>query len=266
MGWGFSPLVLVLAFLGTGLLFFRLSRPRFGLLLGLISFFCLWALSTPWVAHRLVHQLEARFPALPVEQYPTVDALVVLGGALSGASLPERPMFDLGSAADRVWFAAALYQAGKAPWIVVSGGNQPGSANIQVEALAIRSMLLTLGVPDSAIRLEGSSRNTAENARESVKLIREIGARQMLLVTSAMHMPRALHIFKADFREFGVTVLPASTDVEGLPDTLHWLGQWLPDAYALALSSRALREYLGLFLVRVAVDPAIFAMILFESK
>ncbi|MBK6741974.1 MAG: YdcF family protein [Hydrogenophilales bacterium] len=251
VGWLFSPLVLTFAFLGAGLLFYWLSRPRFGLFLGLIGFAGLWALSMPWVAHKLVHQLEARFPALSVEQHPNADALVVLGGALAGASPPERPMFDLGSAADRVWFAAALYQAGKAPWIVVSGGNQPGSAGIQVEAVAIRSMLLTLGVPDSAIRMEGNSRNTAENAQESVNLIRGIGARRVLLVTSAMHMPRALRIFQADLREFGVTVLPASTDVEGLPGSLHWLGRWLPDANALALSSRVLKEYLGLVLVRV---------------
>lgn len=254
VGWLLSPLALALACLGSALLLDWLRRPLAGLLVGLLGFAGLWWVSTPLVAHALAHQLEALYPALLVEHSPKADAIVVLGGALSGASPPERPLFDLGSAADRVWFAAALYQAGKAPWIVVSGGNLPGSAGIQVEAVAIRSMLLTLGVPDSAIRLEGNSRNTAENARESVKLIRDIGARQVLLVTSAMHMPRALRIFQGDLREFGVTVLPASTDVEGLPGSLHWLGQWLPDANALALSSRALKEYLGLAVVQVSND------------
>ena len=112
-------------------------------------------------------------------------------------------------------------------------------------------MLLTLGVPDSAISLEGRSRNTTENARETVKLIRAIEARRVLLVTSAMHMPRALSIFQRTFRDSGVTVLPASTDVEGLPGTLHPLGRWLPDADSLALSTRALKEYIGLFAIQI---------------
>lgn len=254
VGWFLSPLALALACLGLALLLDWLKRPLAGLLVGLLGFAGLWSVSTPLVAHALAHRLEAQFPAMLAEQSPNADAIVILGGALAGASPPERPVFDLGSAADRVWFAAALYRAGKAPWIVVSGGNQPGSPGIQVEAVAIRSLLLTLGVPDSAIRLEGVSRNTAENARGSVKLIREIGVRRVLLVTSAMHMPRALRIFQADLQGFGVRVLPASTNVEGLPGTLHWLKQWLPDANALALSSRAVKEYLGLALVLVTRD------------
>ena len=49
-----------------------------------------------------------------------------------GAHCPARARrsglsFDLGSAADRVWYAAALFKAGKASWVLVSGGNQPGA-------------------------------------------------------------------------------------------------------------------------------------------
>ena len=246
VGWLLSPLALAFACLGFALLLYWLRRPRHGLFVGLVGFIGLWAISTPLVAHALAHQLECRFPALSAEQVPKADAIVVLGGALSGASPPERPTFDLGSAADRVWFTATLYRAGKAPWVLVSGGNQPGIKGMQVEADAIRSMLMTLGVPDSAIHLDGVSRNTSENARESLGLIQAVGAKRVLLVTSAMHMPRALKTFQIALRDAGVVVLPASTDVEGLPDSLHPLGSWLPDADALALSSRALKEYIGI--------------------
>ena len=41
---------------------------------------------------------------------------------------------------------------------------------MQAEAEAMRSMLLTLGVPASAIRLEALSRNTAEDAQQSLGL------------------------------------------------------------------------------------------------
>ena len=246
VGWLLSPLTLALVCWILGLLLVWRRRLRLGLVVGALGAVWLWAVSTPLVAHSLAHQLERRYPAVLREQTPRADAIVVLGGALSGAFPPERPTFDLGSAADRVWHAAALYRAGKAPWVLVSGGNQPGTDGMQVEAEAIRSMLMTLGVPDSSIRLEGGSRNTLENARETLKLIRAIGAKRVLLVTSAMHMPRALKTFRSALQETGVGVLPASTDVEGLPATLPPLSRWIPDADALALSSRAIKEYEGL--------------------
>jgi uncharacterized SAM-binding protein YcdF (DUF218 family) len=152
----------------------------------------------------------------------------------------------MGPAADRVWHAASLYRAGKAPVVLVSGGNQPGAAGIQVEAEAIRTMLLALGVPDGAIRAEGKSRNTAENARETVDLVRAAGARRVLLVTSALHMPRALRVFRRQLDGTGVKVIPASTDVESPNFAAVGVQRWLPDANALALSTRALKEYVAL--------------------
>jgi uncharacterized SAM-binding protein YcdF (DUF218 family) len=112
--------------------------------------------------------------------------------------------------------------------------------------------IVLLGGPVSAIRLEALSRNTAENALQSLGLIQAVGAKRVLLVTSALHMPRALRTFQAALRGSGVTVLPAATDVEGLPDTLHPLGRWLPDADSLGLSTRALKEYLGLAALRLS--------------
>lgn len=247
VGWLLSPLTLALTCWTLGLSLAWGRRLKLGLVFCAFGAIWLWAISTPLVANALVRRLERQYPAVLAEQLPEADAIVVLGGALSGASPPDRPTFDFGSAADRVWFTAALYRAGKAPWVLVSGGNQPGDAGMQVEAEAIRSVLIRLGVPDSAIRVEGLSRNTSENANESLKLIRAIGAKRVLLVTSAMHMSRALRSFQIALRDSGIAVLPASTDVEGLPDSLHPLGRWLPDANSLTLSSRAIREYEGLF-------------------
>lgn len=254
VGWVLAPLSLALLLSALAMAFVWRRQSRAGLTAGLLGLSGLWVLSTPLAAHLLAHRLESSFPVELPDQAPAGDAIVVLGGGLSGASLPERPSFDLGLAADRVWHAAALYRAGKAPWVLVSGGNLPGHAGMQIEAEAARSMLMTLGVPASAIRLEGHSRNTVENARETLPLIHEVGARRVLLVTSALHMPRALEIFRAATQDTGVTILPVSSDVEGLSATLHPLGRWLPDATALDLSTRALKEFLGLLALRLTRD------------
>ncbi len=60
----------------------------------------------------------------------------------------------MGSAADRIWHAAALFRAGKSKWVVVAAGGKPVVGGNQVEADAIGEMLLVLGVPRTAIRLE----------------------------------------------------------------------------------------------------------------
>lgn len=245
-GWMFSPLSFAIAIWGLACALAWLGRRRACFALGLVGLAWLWLASTPLVALVLTSSLERQFPAQKAEQLPSADAVLILGGGIGGAYPPERPNIHLHSGADRVWFAADLYRSGKVSWVLVSGGNRPGIERLQSSADATREMLIVLGVPSSAIRLEGRSRNTFENAQFSLDLIREVGAKRVLLATSAAHMPRALRHLQTVLRGTNVEVLPASTDVEGLTDTLHSVGRYFPDAVSLDLSSRALKEYLGL--------------------
>lgn len=223
-----------------------LGQKRVSIALSLFGLVGVWLVSTPLVAVALTESLEHQFPALKADQLPHADAALVLGGGVGGAHSPERPNIHLHSGADRVWFAADLYRSGKATWVLVSGGNRPGIERLQSSAEATLEMLATLGVPTSAIRQEGRSRNTFENAQFSMDLIRDVGAKRVLLVTSAAHMPRALRHLQIAMRGSDVVVIPASTDIEGLKDTLHPIGRYFPDAASLDLSTRALKEYLGL--------------------
>ena len=109
----------------------------------------------------------------------------------------------------------------------------------------MRTFVEDLGVPASAILLEDKSRNTREDAQFTKELLAEHGFSKILLVTSAMHMPRALALFQAQ----GITVIPAVTDFDAIPPRSEWQ-RWLPDIEALDRSSRALKEYLGMALHR----------------
>ena len=106
--------------------------------------------------------------------------------------------------------------------------------------------LTDLGVPKDRIVVEGQSRNTYENAREASELLAERGIERVILVTSALHMPRAL----ATFRATQLDVVPAPTDFEVTTVGERTLLDLLPDAEALQGSSRALKEYLGLWVYR----------------
>lgn len=239
-----SPLTWVLALWLLSGTCFLLQRKRWAVGLACTGFATLWAASLPVVAHALAAPLEDKYPALPAQVAPSADAILVLGGALSGAHPPRRPTFNLGPAAGRVWHTAQLYRAGKARWVIVAGGNQPGQELEQVEADAIVEMLGALGVPGGAIRMEGLSRNTRENAVNSLPLVQSVGARRVLLVTSALHMPRALKTFAAAWSGSGIELIPVTTDVE--PEIPRFLLRpWIPDASALAFVTRIIKEYAG---------------------
>jgi len=131
-------------------------------------------------------------------------------------------------------------------WVLAIGGNQPGYEDVAPEAEAIAEVLRALGVPASALRLERRSRNTRENAEFSLPLVRQLGVKRVLLVTSALHMPRALAVFQAVYAGSGVTIVPAATDADALGDEPGGWVAWLPDAKSLEWSSRAIKEFLGL--------------------
>jgi uncharacterized SAM-binding protein YcdF (DUF218 family) len=99
------------------------------------------------------------------------DALVVLGGGSY-----ERPIR-----------AAELFRSGAAPRVMVSGAGDDETN---------KRLLVSNGVPSAAIEFEGKSRSTRENAQFSIPLLRALGAKRVIIVTSWYHSRRALHAFQ----------------------------------------------------------------------
>ncbi len=243
------PLVLPLGLaLGAGLLALAsLARGRSRTAAGLLAFSLvwLWGWSTPLVSSTFSRSLTDRYPPRRAEVLPAADAIVLLGGGVHPIT-GDMAYPDMRDAADRVWHAARLYQAGKAPLILASGGKVWDSAETQAAADAMRTLLGAFGVPDSAIVTESASRNTRQNATLSAELAAERGIRRVLLVTSGWHMPRSV----AAFRRVGLDVIPATTDSPRLLPK-PWIFAIIPDTVALRDSSRALREHLGLLVYRL---------------
>lgn len=138
-------------------------RRKIGWLLGLLP---ASALVVGGIAFIFPHQL------LTVESGEVkADALIVLGGG------PE----------ERPKRAAELYKAGAAPIILVSGF---GDYDISVR------ILKQDGVPGTAILCEPRSVSTLQNAEFCIPLLRQIGARRVIIVTSWYHSRRALACFR----------------------------------------------------------------------
>jgi uncharacterized SAM-binding protein YcdF (DUF218 family) len=240
--------------LGTGLLFVLLglllagacaSRParRTGRWLAMAGWLWLFVWSTPLASQSLRAWLERQPGPRLVDDVPPAPAIVVLGGGVAGATPPWRAYPDMGSGADRVWHAARLFHAGKAPLVVLSGGQV--KTGLQTEADAMQTLLHDLGVPVSAMVQEDDSHNTQTNATHTARLLADRGIHRVILVTSALHMPRARQHFEAA----GLAVVPAPTDIEVTQRFNGW-HDLLPDAHSLGGSTRAFKELVGRWLGR----------------
>lgn len=199
-----------------------------------------------WISDSIVRSLE--WQNIPTTPLPTADAIVVLGGATK-AAFPPRPAPDLSEEGDRVFYGAQLYREGKAPIVIASGGRIEWKGSGPPESGDMAVILETLGVPKEAIIEEPRSLNTYENALYVRQILQEKGIKRVLLVTSAMHMPRSLLIFKRQ----GIEAIPAPTDflvteadineTSSTPQAI--LLNAVPDADNLYKTTRALKEYLG---------------------
>lgn len=203
--------------------------------LGALALAWLWVWSTPLASEALRGHLENQAGPRLLEDVVPAQAIVVLGGATRGPVPPHRHYPDLTGAADRLWHAARLYHAGKAPNLLLVGG--PVATGGSTEAEAMQQFLADMGVPASAMALENRSHNTATNALYAAQMLRAQNRQSVILVTSALHMPRALRWFARE----GLTVGPAPTDFEVVPRPMG-LRRLLPDTEALHGSARAFKE------------------------
>lgn len=203
----------------------------------LFSIVSLWVLSAPAGTAMLINPLESRFPRKNPPDLPAADAIVVLGGYLRAQTDPDMPT-EFNEHADRLWVGAELYHCGKAPFVILTGGD----SHITSEARQAARLMHMLGVPGDALQLDPDSRNTRENGLFSQRILKADHARHILLVTSAYHMQRA----KGVFEKLGFAVTPVPCDYTDKGQDENWPIKIMPHPHALEETSLALHEYVGL--------------------
>lgn len=217
------------------------------------AFLLLWLGGNSWVAMALARSLE--YQHLPTADLPKSEIIVILGGSTRPLTYP-RPIVEVNEAADRLLYGAWLYKQGKAPHILVSGGGISWLGGTTPEAERMVSVLSMMSIPEEVIWQESRSVNTEENARYTREILQAKGIEQILLVTSATHMPRSVMLFENQ----GFDVIPAPTDFisESPPsyqngeDVLaRVLVNLIPDAENLDITTRVLKEYIGILFYRL---------------
>jgi len=243
---------LLLVLIGAGQL---RRRPRWGAALLLAGAAAIWLTSTLAVGEALQRALLPSAPALTRQDLTdlraqhaaaTATAIVVLGGGrqthapeYDGPNLNEATMARLRYG---LWLA---HETGLP--VAFSGG----SGHAQAAGPSEAEIAAAIAARDFARPLnwtEGASRDTRENARHTVALLRSAGITRIVLVTHGWHLPRALRAFEQAIaqRGGGIAVTPAPMGLAS--DELTPLLRWLPGSAGFKATRQALHEALGLLL------------------
>lgn len=198
----------------------------------------------------LVRSLEWQY--LPNADIPQAEAIVVLGGGTRPRIAP-RPWYEVNEAGDRILYGSWLYKQRKAPLLIVTGGRAEWlgeGGNPESEDMA--ALAEFMGVLPSAIIQESQSFNTRDNAINTKEILTKRGINKILLVTSALHMPRSMEIF----RKVGVEAIAMPTDFLSVQNEnskgLAAVLELLPSVDALRNTTNAIKEYIGLLVYQLA--------------
>jgi uncharacterized SAM-binding protein YcdF (DUF218 family) len=192
-----------------------------------------------------VAPLEGMTAPLRAPERAGAQAIVVL----AAGRMRRAPEYDNRDIPDyialaRLRYAARLQRRTGLP-LLVSGGNGASGddpearKHVYTKADAMAAALREdFGVPVRWV--EPRARDTGENAANSAVLLRAAGVKRILLVTDAMHMPRA----RTAFARAGLEVVSAPTMF--FADQPLALVSWLPSAEGTRRSWYAVYELLGI--------------------
>jgi len=225
--------------------FWRLHRTRTGIPKALwAAWILLFLLSWRPFSTLMVGSLEWQSTALTAQ--PAGEQAIVVLSAGIYMPKPQRPLViaDLHTYV-RCRHAAWLYQNGWKLPVVATGGSIAGGRTL---AEAMIEVLRKEGVAPADLLQEGNSVSTYENARLTAALLRPRGIRSILLVTEAVHMPRAI----GAFRKAGFEVTPAPCFFQSAMFEGNWSDWLVPTPRSLVLCEDVIHEWIGLALYRLA--------------
>jgi vancomycin permeability regulator SanA len=173
----------------------------------------LWTLGRFPTLHRLQIYSADRLP-------PVGGAVLVLGAGVYGDGEPTSILEG------RLRTALELYRSGKVGWFLVSGDNRHSTYN---EPQAMRRWLIRQGVPLTDIVSDYAGLRTWDSLKRAQAVF---GLRQVVIVTSDFHLPRALYL--ADHLGLVAWGVPSRTDDRRWPSRLRfWAREYIARNLAL---------------------------------
>ena len=222
----------------------RTKKKRINLLILVL----LYIFSCPAIVDYFIRKWE--IPFSQIENTKPAEFGILLTGGLVKEDHSTGSKVHVGPQADRTWQAAELYRIGKIKKILISGGD--GFKNDRGEQFSennkTKDFLIRVGVNHKDIFQEKNAVNTFENARNCKAFFEkmEINANNNILITSGLHMKRALACFKKQ----NIKCSPFCTTPETGSEKLTFL-DFIPKAECFFESDQLFNEYIGMFVYKI---------------
>ncbi|HLO75725.1 MAG TPA: YdcF family protein, partial [Magnetospirillum sp.] len=191
-----APLNIVLLALAGGSVLLAFEKARWARRLLHLALCMMLALAfLPWESW-LIAPLENRFPA-PATLPAQVDGIIVLGGAIDPVLSEEHGQPAIRASGERLFALVELARRFPQARVIYTGGSGSAVRQDAKDAPVAQALLESIGVDRGRVIFEAESRNTWENAELSRAMVRPAPEETWLLVTSAIHMPRSVGVFRA---------------------------------------------------------------------
>lgn len=222
-----NPLLLLFVGLLAVLVFYRRRYTRRILALVLLVFY---ALSAPLIINPLVRWWEGVPPASEALRQHYDVAIVLTSG-----TRPERLVAGIG-----------LVKRGIADKLLIVGGSGDLFDRHSSEARTLRRLAMAFGLSNEQVLTEEVSRNTYEGALKTTEIIRAGQYRDLLLITTALHMYRAA----AAFHKQGLFPDLYPVGFQRRRTSLHPF-DFLPSVGTLTTTTNIIHELSGVVLYRL---------------
>jgi len=198
----------------------------------------LYIISTPIFSNNFFKLVEGSEYRKPISAIDSADAIVVLSGMLEINEVGDSTYIEWGDP-DRFFGGIALFKAGKAQSLVITGGKMPWDKATKTEGEMLKEYAVSNGIPSEKIFVTKDVENTADEAVAVKELISP--SKRIILVTSAYHMYRAQRLFEKQ----GFEVNPFKVDYKSSSKKFIDILDLLPSADNLKKSEIATREIVG---------------------
>ena len=225
-----SPLGLIII-----LLFFGVFRKR--MLPSMIALILLIILSLPIVSRQLIKFLEQGYTLISPNNVDTAGTVIVLSGMIRTIKQNNEIYYEFSDAVDRVFAGIELLKLNKAQKIILTRGKLPWSAGVP-EGEFLAEFIQSQGINPNRILLSEIVQNTNDEAKAISRMLPKNS--EVILVTSAFHMPRAVKVFQNQ----NLKVIPYAVDFRSSAQEINII-DFLPEASAFKDSNFYFREIIG---------------------
>ena len=225
-----SPLGLIII-----LLFFGIFRKK--MLPSMLALMILIILSLPIVSVQLIKLLEQNYTPTNPNEIVSADTVIVLSGMVRPIKQKNGIHYEFTEAVDRIFAGINILKIGKAQKLILTRGKLPWSIGVP-EGEFLAEFAQSQGIDPNKILLTEIVQNTNDEAKAISKMLPKNS--EIILVTSAFHMPRAERVFQNQ----NLKVTPYAVDFRSQEKKINIM-DFLPQANAFKDSNFYFREIIG---------------------